>query len=43
VSALADRGFDLGAIGRLYSDETSEALAEAIDLEQRLSALSPAA
>lgn len=43
VSALAGRGFDLAAIGRLYPDETSEALAEAIDLEQRLSALSPAA
>lgn len=43
VASLAERGFDLAAIGRLYPGETAEALAEAIDLEQRLAALSPAA
>lgn len=43
VAALAERGFDLAAIGRLYPDETPEALAEAIELEQRLAALSAAA
>ena len=43
VAALAERGYDLAAIARLYPAEPPEALAEAIELEQRLAALSPAA
>ena len=43
VAALADRGYDLAAISRLYPVEPPAALAEAIELEQRLAALSTAA
>lgn len=43
VAALAERGYDLAAIARLYPAESPEALAEAIELEQQLAALSTAA
>ncbi|MCU0309767.1 MAG: DUF433 domain-containing protein [Acidimicrobiales bacterium] len=38
VVALADRGFTLEDIRRLYPDESPEALREAIELEHRLAA-----
>lgn len=38
VAALAGRGYDLQAIGRLYPDEDPVALEEAVDLEQQLQA-----
>lgn len=36
VAALAERGFSVEQIGRLYPDEDAEALSEAIELEQLL-------
>lgn len=38
VSSLADRGYDLEAIRRLYPDEDVDGLREAIDLERSLAA-----
>lgn len=38
VAALADRGFALADIHRLYPDEDEAGLAEAVDLEHRLAA-----
>lgn len=36
IAALADRGYEIGAIAALYPDEDPIALAEAIDLEHSL-------
>ena len=33
ISALAERGYTLKDVGRLYPDETRQSLEEAIDLE----------
>jgi hypothetical protein len=38
IAALANRGFSIEHIGRLYPDQSREALAEAIDLERSLAA-----
>ena len=43
VAALAGRGFTLDDVARLYPDESSESLAEAIDLERSLGTLLSAA
>ncbi len=43
VAALAERGYDLDDIARLYPDEPIESLAEAIDLERSLGAIPAAA
>jgi uncharacterized protein (DUF433 family)/DNA-binding transcriptional MerR regulator len=42
VAALADRGYTLDDVARLYPDESHESLAEAIDLERSLRTLIPA-
>ena len=38
VATLADRGFSLDDIKRLYPDESPDGLSEAIELERRLAA-----
>jgi uncharacterized protein (DUF433 family) len=43
IAALAGRGYTLDDVARLYPDETQESLAEAIELEQSLGTLVPAA
>jgi uncharacterized protein (DUF433 family) len=43
IAALADRGYTLDDVARLYPDESRQSLAEAIDLERSLGSLISAA
>lgn len=43
IAALADRGYALADLARLYPDESRESIAEAVDLEQSLGTLDRAA
>lgn len=43
ISALAERGYDVEDIARLYPDEAVESIVEAIDLERSLGAIPAAA
>ncbi len=43
IAALAERGFELDDVARLYPDESRDSLAEAIDLERSLGAIPAAA
>lgn len=43
LAALAERGYDVAGICRLYPDQGVDAIREAIDLEQQLGSYAPAA